>query len=124
MGDYSSNKAVVNKIGQIALQGRKYGIGFLVIAQRTANVSKTVLTQCNTIISFQAFDKTSFGFLESYLGNDFLEAMPNLKFRQAVMVGKAYRSTHPLIVEIPEIIEADIERQNDALGEAAAAYTS
>ena len=45
-------------MGQIALQGRKYGIGMLVIAQRTANVSKTILTQCNTVICFQAFDET------------------------------------------------------------------
>ena len=46
-----SNKAtqnVLNSIAQIALQGRKYNVGLLVIAQRTANVSKTILTQCNT----------------------------------------------------------------------------
>jgi len=54
-----TSQSLVNNIGQIALQGRKYGIGFLVIAQRTANVSKTILTQCNTVICFQAFDETS-----------------------------------------------------------------
>ena len=63
LGDYGSTKALVSKMGQIALQGRKYGVGLLVIAQRTANVSKTVLTQCNTIVCFQAFDETSFNFL-------------------------------------------------------------
>ena len=39
----NASKATVNSIAQIALQGRKYNIGFIVIAQRTANVSKTVL---------------------------------------------------------------------------------
>lgn len=43
LGDYGSSKALVSKMSQIALQGRKYGVGFFVIAQRTANVSKTVL---------------------------------------------------------------------------------
>lgn len=36
-------QSVVNSISQIALQGRKYGIGFVVVAQRTANVSNTTL---------------------------------------------------------------------------------
>ncbi len=39
---------VVSRIGQIALQGRKYGVGLLVITQRTALVSKTILSQCNS----------------------------------------------------------------------------
>jgi len=51
LGDFES-KGLVAKIAQIALQGRKYGVGLLVIAQRTATVSKTVLTQCNTFVSF------------------------------------------------------------------------
>ena len=44
------SQPLLNSIAQIALQGRKYNVGLLVIAQRTANVSKTILTQCNTII--------------------------------------------------------------------------
>src|SRR5690606_29778531 len=60
--------ALVNSIGQIALQGRKYGVGIVLVAQRTASVSKTVLTQCNTIIAFQQFDKTSADFLGNYMG--------------------------------------------------------
>lgn len=67
------SKAVVNKMGQIALQGRKYGVGLMVIAQRTANVSKTVLTQCNTVICFQAFDETSYNFLGNYVGKSMVE---------------------------------------------------
>ena len=94
-------KAMVNKIAQIALQGRKYGVGFLVIAQRTANVTKTVLSQCNTVICFSAFDKTGYGFLENYMGSEMVAAVPNLKFLQAVLVGKASHSARPVIVELP-----------------------
>ena len=54
LGDYDS-RGLVGKIAQIALQGRKYGVGLLVIAQRTATVSKSILTQCNTVISFNCF---------------------------------------------------------------------
>jgi len=99
-GDYSSNKALVNKIGQIALQGRKYGVGFVIVAQRTANVSKTVLTQCNSLICFQAFDDTSFRFVENHLGRHMVEAMPRLRRYHAVVVGKAFRGDVPVIVDL------------------------
>jgi len=100
MGDYSSNKALVNKMTQVSLQGRKYGIGLLVIAQRTANVSKTVLTQCNTVICFQAFDETSFNFLGNYVGKDIVQALPNLKQYHAVIAGKAVKSNMPMIIDL------------------------
>lgn len=99
-GDYSANKALVNKMSQIALQGRKYGIGLIVIAQRTANVSKTVLTQCNTVICFQAFDETSFTFLGNYVGQDMIRVLPDLKQYHAVVVGKALRSNMPMIIDL------------------------
>ena len=100
-----NSQGLVNSIGQIALQGRKYNIGFLVIAQRTANVSKTVLTQCNSIIAFQEFDKTSSDFLSNYLGAEIAATLPNLQFRQAIAVGKAFKSNVPMIFEVPEINE-------------------
>ena len=106
-GDYSANKALVNKMSQIALQGRKYGIGLLVLAQRTANVSKTVLTQCNTVICFQAFDDTSYTFLKNYIGNDLAKALANLKQFHAVVVGKAAKSNLPMIIDMEEKPDED-----------------
>ncbi len=100
LGEYSSNKGLVSKMGQIALQGRKYGVGFIVIAQRTANVSKTVLTQCNTVMCFQAFDETSFTFLGNYVGKDMIQALPSLKPYHAVVAGKAISSNMPMIVDL------------------------
>ena len=97
--------ALINQIGQIALQGRKYGVGFLVIAQRTANVSKTVLTQCNTIVAFQQFDKTSADFLANYMGSGMIAALQSLPPRHAIAVGKAFRSGLPTIFKVPDINE-------------------
>jgi len=99
-GDYSANKALVNKMGQIALQGRKYGVGLLMIAQRTANMSKTMLTQCNTVICFQAFDETSFNFLGNYVGKDLVQTLPNLKQYHAIVTGKAAKANIPMIIDL------------------------
>lgn len=102
------NKAsqnVLNSIAQIALQGRKYNIGLLVIAQRTANVSKTILTQCNTVVSFQEFDKTSIEFLSNYFGEEIAAILPNLQFRRAIAAGKGFKANTPMIFEVPFIDE-------------------
>jgi len=94
---------VVNSISQVALQGRKYGVGLIVVGQRTANISKTVLTQCNTVICFQQFDRTSFEFLNSFMGGEAESILPNLKLRTAVAAGKAIRSTAPLVFRVPDV---------------------
>lgn len=97
-----NSQGLVNSIGQIALQGRKYGIGFLVITQRTATVSKTVLTQCNTVVSFQVFDETSLNFLNNYLGKNLISSLPNLRKYHAVIAGKASKSNIPMIVDLTD----------------------
>lgn len=109
LGDYDS-RGIVAKIAQIALQGRKYAVGLLVIAQRTATVSKTVLTQCNTIVSFSCFDDTSLKFFENFFGKTHTEAIPNLQFLQAVVFGKGVKSQRPIIIQIP------FDEKKDELG--------
>lgn len=98
-------QSIVNNIAQIALQGRKYNIGFIVIAQRTANVAKTILTQCNTIIAFRQFDNTSNDFLANYLGAEMVKALPGLEDRTAIAVGKAFKANIPMIFRVPDIDE-------------------
>jgi len=103
------SQPLLNSIAQIALQGRKYNVGLLVIAQRTANVSKTILTQCNSIVSFQEFDKTSSDFLANYFGQEIVKSLQKLKFRQAIAAGKAFKSNVPMIFEVPHIKEPETE---------------
>lgn len=98
--EYKVSLSSLNSIGQITLQGRKYGTGFLVIAQRTANVSKTVLTQCNPVICFQAFYQTNFNFLRNYIGRDMVQILPYLKQFHAIVTGKAMRSNVSMIVDL------------------------
>lgn len=100
VSDFAS-KGLVAKIAQIALQGRKYNVGLLILAQRTANVSKTVLTQCNSIVSFACYDDTSISFLKNVFGSSCAEMIPNLKKLQAVVFGKIVKSERPVVVEIP-----------------------
>jgi hypothetical protein len=54
-------------------------------------------------LSFQSFDKTSSGFLAAYLGSAVAESLSRLKFKQAYAVGKAFRSSVPMLFEVPHI---------------------
>lgn len=83
----------------------------MVIAQRTANVSKTVLTQCNSVVAFQQFDKTSADFLANHMSPDYLATLTRLKSRHAIAVGKAFSSGTPMIFQVPEIEEPDYGRK-------------
>jgi uncharacterized protein len=96
-----ASRALVGRIAQLALQGRKYGVGLLVLAQRTATVTKTVLTQCNTVIAFTSFDETTRSFLAGMFGPDHAEALRNLGPLQAVVFGKGVQAQRPIIVQTP-----------------------
>ena len=82
------------------LQGRKYGLGSLVITQRTANVSKSILNQCNTIFAMRVFDDTGKGFLENYIGSDYANTLPTLDERHAIAIGKGVRLKQPVILQL------------------------
>lgn len=99
-GSYDT-RGTIARISQIALQGRKYGIGLLVIAQRTATVSKSVLTQCNTVISFSCMDETSIAYLSNVFGSEVAETLPQLPRRHAVAYGPWVRSESPIAFEVP-----------------------
>lgn len=92
---------VVSKIGQIALQGRKYGVGLFVVSQRTALVSKTVLSQCNTFLTHSLIDQTSLGFLQNIYERSYISAIPNLKFLHFIASGQGIVSERPVLLARP-----------------------
>jgi hypothetical protein len=98
----SDTQWIVGRIGQIALQGRKYGVGLLLISQRTALVSKTLLSQCNTILSFAMYDKTGLDYLANIFSQEHVRAIPNLRFLEAIAFGKAVCSDRPVLFKIKE----------------------
>ena len=94
---------VVGRISQIALQGRKYGVGLLLISQRTALVSKTILSQCNTNLTFSLVDKTSLDYLANVYSAERVRSIPNLRNLEAIAFGKAVRSERPVLIKLPYV---------------------
>lgn len=105
---------VVSKIGQIALQGRKYGVGLFIVSQRTALVSKTVLSQCNTFLTHSLIDQTSLHFLLNIYDSSYVKAIPNLKFLNFIASGQGIVSDRPVLLCRPfDQEKADASAQLD-----------
>jgi hypothetical protein len=94
------DKNATNGTAKVILQGRKYGLGSLVVTQRTANVSKSILNQCNTIFALRVFDDTGKGFLENYIGEDYADTLATLEERHAIAIGKGLRLKQPVIIQL------------------------
>lgn len=94
------DKAATARSARAILQGRKYGLGCLLITQRTANVTKTILNQCNTIFAMRTFDDTGKEFLSNYIGRDYAGVLPSLEARHAVIFGKASSCENPVLVRL------------------------
>lgn len=108
-----SDKQAVNGTVRAILQGRKYGYGTLLVTQRTANVTKSILNQCNTVFGMRAFDATGMGFLENYVGPSYARLLASLKDRQAVVYGRGSSCRAPLLVRMndaPDFSKAFLSR--------------
>ncbi|WP_319560716.1 helicase HerA domain-containing protein [Marispirochaeta sp.] len=93
-------KSATARTARAILQGRKYGLGCVVVTQRTANVTKSILNQCNNIFALRTYDTTGIGFLETYLGDDYAGLLSTLEERHAVAYGNALASESPLIIKL------------------------
>ncbi len=94
------DQSASNGTAKVILQGRKYWLWSMVITQRTANISKSILNQCNTIFAMRVFDDTWKQFLENYIWSDYSNTLPSLEERHAIVVWKALRLKQPVIIEL------------------------
>ncbi len=97
------DKNASNGTAKVILQGRKYGLGSIIVTQRTANISKSILNQCNTVFALRVFDDTGKQFLENYFGSTYTNLLPSLEERHCIAIGKALRLKQPVIIELNNI---------------------
>lgn len=97
---FDGDKATTAGTSRAILQGRKYGMGCLLITQRTANVTKTILNQCNTIFAMRTFDDTGKEFLSNYVGRDYADTLSGLPERHAVFFGRASSCENPVLIQL------------------------
>lgn len=85
-------KRALENYERIAKEGRKYGVGLMVVSQRPSDVSTTILSQCSNIISLRLANKTDQSVVKQLLPESLeglMEVLPTLDVGEAVVVGDA-----------------------------------
>jgi len=80
---------------RIAREGRKYGVSLLVTSQRPSELSKTVLSQCNSFIIHRLQnpeDQKYIRQLVSAANEDILQQLPILPQQHVIVLGDAVRT--------------------------------
>lgn len=95
-------KAKAQDTSRVLMESRKFGLGFILISQRTAMVTKSALSQCNTVMAFQAVDQTGLDYLEGLCGRTHAAALPTLPHRSAIVMGQGLASNAPVISYVEE----------------------
>jgi len=88
----SVDESALKNFERIAKEGRKYGIGLVVISQRPADVNRTVLSQSNNFVAMRltnAEDQSVIKRLFPDSLGDFAELLPILDIGEALVVGDA-----------------------------------
>lgn len=90
-----SFKGMASKIVQrIVKEGRKYGIGAMIVSQRPSEIDPTILSQCGTFFALRLTNSTDRAHITSALSDnlDGLTSMlPILKTGEAIILGEAVK---------------------------------
>ena len=88
----SASEISISIFERIAKEGRKYGVGLVVISQRPSEVNRTVLSQCNNLIAMRLTNAEDQAVVRRLLPDSlggFSDLLPILDTGEALVVGDA-----------------------------------
>lgn len=97
-------KQALHNFERIAKEGRKYGISILAVSQRPADVSKTILSQCNNFIVLRLTNEKDKSVIKNLLPDSLkstLESLPLLDVGEALVVGDAILLPSKILLDKP-----------------------
>lgn len=78
----------------ISKEGRKYGIGLLLVTQRPSELDETVLSQCGTLIALRMYNQRDRGHVSSSIQDDLnniTDLLPSLRTGEALIIGEGVK---------------------------------
>jgi DNA helicase HerA-like ATPase len=89
-----SPNAATRAVGTIAREGRKYGVGLLVVSQRPSELDSGVLSQCGTMIALRTTNQRDKAQIQNVFPDDFgglASLLPVLRTGEGLFLGEALR---------------------------------
>ena len=81
-------------VQMIAKEGRKYGVGLLLVTQRPSELDETVLSQCGTMIALRMNNSKDRGHIKSAVQDELqsmVDLLPSLRTGEALISGEAVK---------------------------------
>ncbi|MEY4964020.1 MAG: hypothetical protein RLZZ323_1339 [Bacteroidota bacterium] len=107
-------KEAQEAVRRIAKEGRKYGVGLMLISQRPSDVEATVLSQCNSWIILRLTNSNDQEHVAKFLPDSLVgltKMLPSLTRREAIFVGEA--AALPSRIRINKLEPEQLPDSND-----------
>lgn len=104
LGDSATTKQARDSANRIAREGRKYGVGLLLVTQRPSELPDTALSQVGTIIALRLTNSTDQSRVKAALPDavaGLAEALPALRTGEAIVVGEAVTLPSRVAIDRP-----------------------
>lgn len=93
-------------VQRIVKEGRKYGLGAMIVSQRPSEINSTILSQCGTFISLRLSNTTDRGHISGAI-TDNLEGLTNmlpiLRTGEAIVLGEAVKLPMRVLITAPPL---------------------
>lgn len=100
-----SNDAAGEIVERIVKEGRKFGIGSLIISQRPSEIRPTVLSQLGSFIVLRLSNTSDRGLVRSTLPDNLsglFDAVPVLRTGEALITGDIVKLPTRVVIDLPE----------------------
>lgn len=107
-------KETQEAVRRIAKEGRKYGVGLMLVSQRPSDVEATVLSQCNSWIILRLTNSNDQEHVSKFLPDSLVgltKMLPSLTRREAIFVGEA--AALPSRIRINKLSQDQLPDSND-----------
>lgn len=104
LGSNNNNRAS-SIVRRIVKEGRKYGIGAMIVSQRPSEIDPTILSQCGTTISLRLTNSNDKGIVANTMSDNLsglVNMLPILKTGESIIVGEAVRMPMRVNIQLPE----------------------
>lgn len=89
-----SGNVAADVVKRIAKEGRKYGVGAMVVSQRPSEIDETILSQCGTLVALRLSNPVDRGRVKGALPDNLsglMDLLPVLRTGEAIIAGEAAR---------------------------------
>ncbi|EPI2684587.1 ATP-binding protein [Vibrio cholerae] len=89
-----SNGLTKKMVRRIAKEGRKFGVGSMLVSQRPSEIDETILSQCGTLFSLRISNATDRSRVKAAMSDGLsgiIDSLPVLRTGEAIVTGEAAR---------------------------------